>query len=311
MRPAGAATGPRPLRRRDLLPHPVIDGRQTRDHSLARLRRRMGSLLVSGPEREEAELERRLRSLPGVTRPNVVAVVSPKGGVGKTASAFLAGNLLASHLKLRTIAVDAHPGFGTLGRCAPDSVRAESPLAELLEHADRLRTAAELRRYVARLPSGLHILAASHDVTPTADLGPDTYGELVALLSCFYETVLLDLGSGVTSPLARLALDRADQIVLVTTPEQLTATLAIHALDQLDRDRTTVVVNRTHPRMAAELRAIEECLARRDASAPVTLPDDPRLAMMLDSGTYSLEALDRRARLPVKRLGLAVAERLV
>jgi MinD-like ATPase involved in chromosome partitioning or flagellar assembly len=311
VRPEGGVTGARPLTRRDLFPHPVIDGREARDHSLARLRRRMGSLLVSGSERDEAELERRLRSLPGVTRPNVVAVVSPKGGVGKTTSAFLAGNLLASHLKLRAIAVDAGPGFGTLGRVCAESVRAESSLTALLENADRLGTAAELRRYVTRLPSGLHLLASSHDGTRRPDPGPDSYGELVALLSCFYETVLLDLGSGVTSPLARLAIERADQMVLVTTPDQLTATLAIHALDQLDSGRTTVLVNRTHPRLAPELRAIEECLARRDAAHPVTLPDDRRLAMMLASDTYSLEALDRRTRLPVKRLGLAVAERLV
>jgi hypothetical protein len=32
---------------------------------------------------------------------------------------------------------------------------------------------------------------------------------------------------------------------------------------------------------------------------------------MLDSGTYSLEALGRATRLAVKRLGLAVAEQLV
>jgi MinD-like ATPase involved in chromosome partitioning or flagellar assembly len=240
-----------------------------------------------------------------------VAVVSPKGGVGKTTSAFLVGNLLASHLKLRAISVDANPGFGTLDRVGADSVRAESSLAELLDNADRLGTAAELRRYVAPLPSGLHLLGSSRDTADRANVGPDGYGELVALLSCFYETVLLDLGSGVTSPLARLAIDRADQMVLVTTPDQLTATLAIHALDQLDRERTTVLVNRTHPRLAPELRAIEECLARRDAPQRVTLPDDRRLAMMLASGTYSLEALDRRTRLPVKRLGLAVADRLV
>jgi MinD-like ATPase involved in chromosome partitioning or flagellar assembly len=311
VRPAGGVTGARPLKRRDLFPHPVIDGREARDHSLARLRRRMGSLLVSGAERDEVELERRLRALPGVTRPNVVAVVSPKGGVGKTTSAFVAGNLLASHLKLRAIAVDANPGFGSLGRFAADSLRAEAPLAELLDNADRLGTAAELRRYVARLPSGLHLLASSHDLADRPNLGPDSYGELVALLSCYYETVLLDLGSGVTNPLAQLALDRADQLVLVTTPDQLTATLAIHALDQLGRELTTVVVNRTHPRLAPELRAIEECLSRRGAAPPVTLPDDRRLAMMLASGTYALEALDRRTRLPVKRLGLAVAERLV
>jgi MinD-like ATPase involved in chromosome partitioning or flagellar assembly len=310
VRPEGGVTGARPLKRRDLFPRPVIDGRETRDHSLARLRRRMGSLLVTNAEREEATLERRLRGHPGVTRPNLIAVISPRGGVGKTTSGFLLGNVLASHLKLRAIAVDASPG-GTLGRLAPDSARADSSLADLLDDADRLGTAAELRRYVARLPSGLHLLAAPHDPARTGTPGPDRYGELVALLSCFYETVLLDLGPGVTSPLPRLAGDRADQVVLVTTPDQLTGTITIHALDQLDHERTTVVVNRSHPRLEPELRAIEECLARRDARPPVTVPDDRRLATMLDSGTYSLEALDRPSRLAVKRLGLAVAERLV
>jgi MinD-like ATPase involved in chromosome partitioning or flagellar assembly len=309
VRPEGAVTGARPLKRRDLFPEPLIDGQAVRDHALARLQRRMGSLLVSRSEREEADLERRLRGHPGVTRPNLVASLSPKGGVGKTTSGFLIGNVLASHLKLRAIAVDASSG-GTLGRFAPDSARAASSPADLLDNADRIGTAAELRRFVTRLPSGLHLLAAPHDAARASGLGPDSYGELVALLSCFYETVLLDL-SGVTTPLARFALDRADQAVLVTTPDQLTATLSLHALDQLDHERTTVVVNRSHPRLVPELRAIEECLARRGARRPVAVPDDRRLATMLHTGTYSLEALDRNTRLAVKRLGLAVAERLV
>jgi MinD-like ATPase involved in chromosome partitioning or flagellar assembly len=237
-------------------------------------------------------------------------MLSPKGGVGKTTIGFLIGNVLASHLKLRAIVVDASPA-GTLGRLAPDSAQAAASPADLLDDADRLGTAAEVGRYVARLPSGLHLLAAPQNAARTSSLGPQRYGELVALLSCFYETVLLDLGSGVTNPLARFALDRADHVVLVTTPDQLTATLAIHALDQLDRERTTVVVNRSHPRLAPELRAIEECLARRDVRRPVMVPDDRRLATMLHTGTYSLEALDRNTRLAVKRLGLAVSDRLV
>jgi MinD-like ATPase involved in chromosome partitioning or flagellar assembly len=309
VRPEGAVTGAPPLKRRDLFPEPLIDGQAVRDHSLARLRRRMGSLLVSRSERDEADLEGRLRGHPGVTRPNVVASLSPKGGVGKSTSGFLIGSVLASHLKLRAIAVDASFG-GTLGRFAPDSARAAASPADLLDNADRIGTAAELRRFVTRLPSGLHLLAAPHDATRESSLGPDSYGELVALLSCFYETVLLDL-SGVTTPLARFALDRADQAVLVTTPDQLTATLALHVLDQLEHERTTLVVNRSHPRLAPELRAIEECLTRRGARQPVAVPDDRRLATMLHTGTYSLEALDRNTRLAVKRLGLAVAERLV
>ena len=82
---------------------------------------------MTAGEREEAELERRIRAQPGVTRPNVVALVSPKGGVGKTTSTFLLGNLLATHLKLRVVAVDANPDFGTLGRLSAEDRRC--PLA--------------------------------------------------------------------------------------------------------------------------------------------------------------------------------------
>jgi MinD-like ATPase involved in chromosome partitioning or flagellar assembly len=304
-------TGAPTLKRRDLYRDPVIDGEQARDRALGRFRRRIDSLLVSRGDRDEAELERRLRALPGVTRPNLVALISPKGGVGKTTSTFLAGNLLASHLKLRAIAVDANPDFGTLGRLPAEHARTGRSLAELLDDAARLGTAAELRPYVSRLPSGLHLLAAPQDATLTASLGPDRYGELVALLSCFYETVLLDLGTGVAGPLARFAIDRADQVVLVTTPEWITASVVLDALEHLEHERTTVVVNKADPRADAELRAVEECFRRARLHRSVTIPYDERLTVMLDSGTYSLEALARRTRLPVKRLGLAVAEQLV
>ncbi|MGH2762953.1 MAG: AAA family ATPase [Thermoleophilaceae bacterium] len=299
------------LRRRELYPEPLIDGRAAPRGTAARFRRRVDSLLASGAEREEARLERLLRAQPGVTRPNLVALISPKGGVGKTTSTFLVGNLLASHLKLRAIAVDANPDFGTLGRLAGDGAPERRSLAEVLDDADRLGTAAELRAYVSRLPSGLHLLAAPSDARLTASLGPDRYGELVAFLSCFYDTLLLDLGTGVAGPLAQFAIDRADQVVLVTTPEWITASVVLEALDHLSHERTTVVVNKSDRRLATEVRAVEECFRRRHLHRSVTIPRDDRLAVMLDSGTYALEALDRRTRLPVKRLGLAVAEQLV
>jgi MinD-like ATPase involved in chromosome partitioning or flagellar assembly len=307
---AGGAVGIRPLRRRELFPDPLIDGRKAHDHSLGRFKRRVDSLLVSRGEREEAELERRLRAQPGLTRPNLIAGVSPKGGVGKTTTTFLVGNLLASHLKLRAIAVDVNPSFGTLGRLPAEPVRSAGSVLELLRDADHLATAADLRRYVSRLPSGLHVLAAPYDAGKNT-LGAGHYEELVALLSCFYEAVLLDLATGLTSPLARFALDRTDQVLLVTTPDESAARLAVDALQHLDHQRTTVAVNRAHPRLDPELRAIEECLRHRGLDGSLVIPDDRRLALMLDTGTYTLEALDRPTRVAVKRLGAVIAERLV
>jgi MinD-like ATPase involved in chromosome partitioning or flagellar assembly len=303
-------SGPPALKRRELYARPLIDGKPAPGDALGRLRRRMDTFLTSKGERREAEVERLLRAQPGPTRPNLVALISPKGGVGKTTSTFLAGNLLASHLKLRAVAVDANPDFGTLGHLPREPDRSRLSLIDLLEDADRLSTAAELRPYLSRLPSGLHLLAAPPDARLAARLGPDRYGELTAFLSCFYDVVLLDLGTGVAGPLARFAIERADQVVLVTTPEWITASVVVDALEHLQHDRTTVLINKVRQDSAAALSAVDECFRQQRLHRSVTLPYDERLAVMLDSGAYALEALQRPTRLPIKQLGLAVAEQL-
>jgi hypothetical protein len=57
--------------------------------------------------------------------------------------------------------------------------------------------------------------------------------------------------------------------------------------------------------------AIEDRFRAEHLHRAVTIAFDERLATMLDSGAYSLEALARRTRVAVKRLGLAVADQLV
>jgi MinD-like ATPase involved in chromosome partitioning or flagellar assembly len=298
------------LKRRDVHPGPLVDGRPTPNGAAGRLRRQLQRFLVSEQEREEAEIERRIRAQPAVTRPNTIALISPKGGVGKTTCTFIAGNLVADHLNLRAIAVDANPDFGTLARLAPDGRRSNRSLADLLGNADRLKTAAELTAYVSRLPSGLHVLGAPRDAELTASLGPERYGDLVAFLGTFYEVVLLDLGTGVAGPLARFAIERADQVVLVTTPEWVTSTVVLEALSYVQHDHTTVAINKSQPGSVAVDR-IEDRFRGEHLHRAVTIPFDDQLATMLDCGTYALEALGRRTRLAVKRLGLAVADQLV
>jgi MinD-like ATPase involved in chromosome partitioning or flagellar assembly len=300
-----------PIKRRDVYSGPIADGLELHAGFLHRLQSRMESLLVSKGEREEAEVERLIRSQPRVTRANVIATISPKGGVGKTTSAFLIGNLLSTHLKLRTIAIDANPDFGTLAALAPDNVRSERSLAELAADMDGVNTAAELSPYVSRLPSGLHLLAAPTDAHAMAGFGPDAYGQLIAFLSIFYEVVLLDTGTGITDPLARFAIERSDQLVVVTTPEWVTSQSVSGALRYLAHGRATLVLNQARKDNAADSRRIEAHFRQQRLHRSVRVPYDSQLRTMLDSGTYSLEALPRPTRKPIKLLGLAVAEQLV
>jgi hypothetical protein len=101
------------------------------------------------------------------------------------------------------------------------------------------------------------------------------------------------------SPLAAFAARRADQVVLVTTPDRVASTTILDALAHLPRpDRITVAANRSSD-IHAWLRTA------------IAIPHDERLATMLASRTYTLGGLEPRTRTAIKQLGAGIAERLV
>jgi len=306
-----SATDPYALKRPDVYPDPVVDGRRLPVGAARRFGRSAQRLLVSAGEREEAQLERLIATQPGPSRPNVMAVISPKGGVGKTTLSFLGGSLLASRLQLRVVVVDANPDYGTLAALAPDELRCERSVVDLLDDLDQVPTATQLLPYLSRLATGVHLLGARGDAEALAALSPERYGELVAYLSTFYDLVVLDCGTGVGRPLARFAVARADQITLVSTPEWITSSVVLAALDELRHERTALVVNMSRLDPGKQTQALEERFRRERLRSPVIVPYDDQLRAMLDSATYSLAALERPTRLAIKRVGLAVAERLV
>jgi putative peptide zinc metalloprotease protein len=306
------------LGRGDVYPGTVVDGRRRRDTAWRRLATSWAGLLTSRGEREEAVAVRELLAAPPVTRCNVVAVVSPKGGVGKTTCTFLAGTLLASGLRLRVLAMDANRDFGTLASLAPDRLRSPRSMADLLADLDRVHSASQLRAYVAALPSGLDLLGAPDDPVAMAALTPEAIGQLLAWLGQFYDVVLLDLGTGIIDPLAQFGLGRADQAVVVTSPDFVTTQKVIGALDHLrgaptvSRDAgLTLAVNQVSGRETGELDSLLDALRAAGAREQVVLPRDEQLRGMLDSATFNLDALRRPTRLAVRALGLAVARRFV
>jgi len=303
------------IRRSHVYTRPVVDGRVVPDNMWTRLLATVRSLLTSNAERQEAELEHALRTQFGVTRTNTIAQVSTKGGVGKTSCTFTIGNLFASHLKLRVLGIDTNPHHGTLGSLSPDRCRVDRSLADLLRDLERIHSAPELSPYVARLPSGLHVLSSPEDPHVMQKITPERYGDLLAFLSRYYDVVLLDLGTGITEKLPLFAIERADQVVVVSTPEFVTVEKVLSGVAYLrghqHKDRLTLALNMAPPEGSADRTAIEEAFAREQIRSRVTIPFDDRLRTMLDSGTYSLEGLDRPTRMQIKRLALAVARQLV
>ena len=71
------------------------------------------------------------------------------------------------------------------------------------------------------------------------------------------------------------------------------------------------MLNRAPSERSSDRKVIEPAFRRFGIGRHVTIPYDDRLRVMLDSATYSLGDLDRSVRLPVKRLGVDVVDRLI
>ncbi len=299
---------PLPLTRRDVYGQRPRDGRIAAVGSLSKAVSWLRVKLSTELQRREWELDERLAHAEQLTRPNTIAVLSPKGGVGKTTISFVLGNLLASELHLRVVALDANPDFGTLAALAPDEYRTSRSLADLLADSDHIETPAELHPYVSRLPTGLHLLGAPAHAEVMAQMTPGLYARLIDFLEHFYEVVILDLGTGITGPLAQFAVDRSHQSIVITTPGWITAAGVLGAVRYLQLERGTLVLNQaSRGRNGGSREVIEENFRRQAVATKATIPYDDRLRNMLDTGTYSLADLRLTTRVPAKQLAAAVA----
>jgi MinD-like ATPase involved in chromosome partitioning or flagellar assembly len=305
------AVGRPPTLERDaFFPRDVVDGRVAREAPGARLWHRARFNLMGDLARRERLLDGRLAQHEGGRRVNTVAVISPKGGVGKTTLTFALGNLLATELRARVIAIDANPDFGTLGSLAPERAASDRNLVDVLAEMPRIDNVAQLRPYVSMLSSGLHILAAPAQAQVMAQVTPDVYGRLCDFLGQFYELILLDLGTGILDPIARYCVERADQRVVVATQEFVTTTSVLRALKHLPDEDVHLVLNQAYELNPADRAAVEAAFTREGLPVAATIPYDDHLRAMIDTGTYRLDALGREVRVPIKQLGLRVADSL-
>ena len=164
-----------------------------------------------------------------------IAVVSPKGGVGKTTIAALLGSLLAFLRRDRVVAVETNPDWGSLGRrLVPDHpIFIDDLLAGPL--ADGQLSPTHLDAQLGRGPNGLMIAPAPTDPNRAEELDEAAYDILFSRLSQLVGTLVLDCGTGLDDPPARAALARADQLVLVCDDEPDTASIVSEAADWLQR----------------------------------------------------------------------------
>ncbi|WP_051969202.1 nucleotide-binding protein [Kitasatospora azatica] len=241
-----------------------------------------------------------------------VAVVSLKGGVGKTSTTLGLGATLATERSDRVIAIDANPDAGTLGRRVPQETGAT--IRDLVTALPGLSTYMDIRAFTSQTSCGLEVLANDVDPAISATFDDHDYRQVMKLLSTQYPVVLTDSGTGLMHSAMRGVLDLADQLVLATTPSVDGANSASTTLDWLVAhgygglvQRSVTVVNSV--RETGRLIRVEDLIAHFETRCRgvVEIPFDEHLAA---GGEFDLDKLRPRTRRAYFDLTALVAEDL-
>ncbi|MGW3957959.1 nucleotide-binding protein, partial [Streptomyces sp. NPDC004752] len=185
-----------------------------------------------GGKKEEAERQRKLQLIrTPVLSCYRIAVISLKGGVGKTTTTTALGATLASERQDKILAIDANPDAGTLGR----RVRRETgaTIRDLVQAIPYLNSYMDIRRFTSQAPSGLEIIANDVDPAVSTTFNDEDYRRAIDVLGRQYPVILTDSGTGLLYSAMRGVLDLADQLIIISTPSVDGASSASTTLDWL------------------------------------------------------------------------------
>lgn len=222
---------------------------------------------------------------PRLTRCVTIAVVSPKGGVGKTTTAILLGTILATLRSDRVVAVDTDPDYGTLGRAFSEgNPMYVDDLAQILDQP--ALTATMLDRFLSRAAHGLMVLPAPVDPERMETLDHDDYARVIQGLRQMVGILVLDCGAGMRAPATKAALEAADQLVLVTDADPATASLVADVARRF-RERPHVMVVNKAPRHGGRLNLERLAEDVPDAGAVVEIESDYTAAEAVSLGRFN------------------------
>ncbi|MCP2177389.1 AAA family ATPase [Williamsia maris] len=238
-----------------------------------------------------------------------VAVLSLKGGVGKTTTTIGLGSTFAHLRGDRVIAVDANPDLGTLAQRVPQQTR--STVRDVLMD-DSIFRYSDIRAHTSQAPSRLEVLASERDPAVAETFGEQDYRSVMRVLQRFYNIILTDCGTGLSHSAMNGVLDMAQALILVSTPAMDGARSASATLDWLQAHGYGHLVSRaivvlSGPRRGTATIDIgqlaQHFLARTRAVQIV--PYDEHLA---EGAEIDLELLNRDTRRAFVELAATVAE---
>ena len=239
-----------------------------------------------------------------------IAMLSLKGGVGKTTITATLGATFASIRGDRVVAVDANPDRGTLSQKVP--LETPATVRHLLRDAEGIDRYSDVRSYTSQGPSRLEVLASESDPAMSEAFSADDYAQTLGILERFYGLVLTDCGTGLLHSAMTSVLEKADALVLVSSGSIDGARSASATLDWLDAhghedlvSNSIAVINAVRPRSGkVDMQKVVDHFSRR-CRAVRLVPFDPHLE---EGAEIDLNRLKRETREALIELAAVVAD---
>lgn len=277
----------------------------------SRIAKALGLGRWSARARTEAALRDRIRGrLEG--GPRFVAIVSRKGGVGKTTVTALLGMALADARDDRVIALDANPDRGTLAERVGETTG--RTVRDVSRTRIRVHGFSEISALVTRDETRLDVLASDADPRVSDAFGDADYREVAELAAHYYSLVLTDTGTGIVHSVMDAALPAADGLLVVSGLSLDEARLASETLTWLEQNgyrelarSAVVVLNASRPGAPrVDVARLREHFGSR-ARAVITLPHDPLIAT---GGVIDFPRLHPATRRAARELAAVIIEGL-
>jgi MinD-like ATPase involved in chromosome partitioning or flagellar assembly len=239
-----------------------------------------------------------------------IALLSLKGGVGKTTITATLGATFASIRGDRVVAVDANPDRGTLSQKVP--LETPATVRHLLRDAEGIETYSDVRAYTSQGPSRLEVLASESDPAVSEAFSSDDYTRTLEVLERFYSLVLTDCGTGMLHSAMSAVLEKADVLVVISSGSVDGARSASATLDWLDAHghqdmvrNAIAVINAVRPRSGkVDMKKVVDHFSRR-CRAVKQVPFDPHLE---EGAEISLDRLKPETREALVELAAVVAD---
>lgn len=264
-------------------------------------------------QRQEDELARRIsRQLQGSYN---TAILSLKGGIGKTSTTVGVGLTLAEFRGDAPCAIDANPDSGDLveralgeGIYQQASPRTITDLLENIESIDSLTALARYMHHAGRL----HLIAGEQDPEVSDSLTAEEYLRIRKLISGYYSVALTDCGTGVTHNAMSGILQSADNLVIaagyaVSGAKRARSTLqwlAGHGYEDLARNAIVVITDKDEVSSRVDKGAIEEHLSGICRQL-IAVPHDRGVA---DGDLVTLDVLKPETRRAYKEIAAAIVD---